>query len=49
MPLQLGDQAPTWTLLGVVHDTVAEVSLESALTGVTALVLTTYPLDFSDG
>ncbi len=49
MALRVGDRAPDWTLAAAVENAVGEVSLESLLTGKRALVLTSYPLDFTGG
>jgi peroxiredoxin len=49
MPLQPGDLGPDWTLMGVSGNAVAELSLKSFLDAHAAVVLHTYPLDFTGG
>jgi len=49
MPLKPGDTAPEWTMLAALDHGVGELSLAPLLAPHTALVLTTYPLDFTGG
>jgi peroxiredoxin len=49
MPLQIGDQAPQWTLLAAHDGKVGETSLTQLLEGKRALLLVTYALDFTGG
>jgi alkyl hydroperoxide reductase subunit AhpC len=49
MPLQVGDQAPDWTLLAAHNQEVKKTSLQELLAGHSALILVTYALDFTGG
>ena len=49
MPLQVGDQAPDWTLLAAHNGEVKKTALQDLLAEHKALVLVTYALDFTGG
>jgi peroxiredoxin len=49
MPLQVGDQAPDFTLLAARGQEVSATSLQELLDGRRALALITYALDFTGG
>jgi peroxiredoxin len=48
-PLKAGDRAPEWTLMGVRGEEIEELSLAGLLSSSRAVVLHTYPLDFTGG
>ncbi|HZT96616.1 MAG TPA: hypothetical protein VFB34_07235 [Chloroflexota bacterium] len=49
MPLSVGATAPEWSLLAAHNNAISQVSLRSLLDPHKALVLTTFPLDFTGG